>query len=371
MKRSIFNSFPELNEKLKSDNRVNYVYPHSLKRSKMLATQLHPNGNGYVNGKYINEEVINEKGYQVDPRGWIKIKDFTQSQLREIILIALKSLNDTAIEGNELTSISLNDVSPISIEETEDISFNNLVDSCLFNWLGYGQVNSPIWFMGMEEGGAEIWRNKTKTLRQSLEIRSTFILQMDFQYVWEDLYNVPLESFKGPTVWRFMAAFLLELDGAQVNATTIENFLFSSKTLGRSNSNHFLAELMPLPKPSRASIEPYHSIWKSVKSYEQDVEEKRFEIIKETLTKNDNVKIIVSYDRNLTELIYNQFSLEIETAENWKYNEEQYYLHEFNLTNNRTILLLVTPFFGNGRISYDGLLHAAKHVKKMLYYGYN
>ena len=53
-----------------------------------------------------------------------------------------------------------------------------------------------------------------------------------------------------------------------------------------------------------------------MKSYEQDVKEKRFELIKETLIKNDNVKIIVSYDRNLTELIYKQFSLEIETAEN-------------------------------------------------------
>lgn len=103
-----------------------------------------------------------------------------------------------------------------------------------------------------------------------------------------------------------------------------------------------------------------------MKSYEQEVKENRFQLIKETLVKNDTVKIIVSYGRNLTELIYNHFSLEIETAENWKYNEEQYYLHEFNLTNNRTILLLVTPFFGNGRISYDGLLHAAKRVKMML-----
>ena len=49
-----------------------------------------------------------------------------------------------------------------------------------------------------------------------------------------------------------------------------------------------------------------------------------------------------------------------------KYNEEQYYLHDFNPTNNRKNLLLITPFFGNGRISYDGLLHAARHVKKML-----
>ena len=138
-------------------------------------------------------------------------------------------MNDDAIESNDLTPITLNDVSPISVDETEDSSIKDLVDSCLFNWLGYGQVNSPIWFIGMEEGGAEVWRNKTKTLKQSLEIRSRFRLQMDFQYVWEDLYNVSLDSFKGPTVWRFMAAFLLELEDAQVNATTINDFYFPLK----------------------------------------------------------------------------------------------------------------------------------------------
>jgi len=30
-----------------------------------------------------------------------------------------------------------------------------LVKSCLFNWLGYGKINSSIWFIGTEEGGEE------------------------------------------------------------------------------------------------------------------------------------------------------------------------------------------------------------------------
>lgn len=28
-----------------------------------------------------------------------------------------------------------------------------------------------------------------------------------FRHVWEDLYRIPLESFKGPAAWRFMARF--------------------------------------------------------------------------------------------------------------------------------------------------------------------
>lgn len=42
----------------------------------------------------------------------------------------------------------------------------SLVKSCLYNWIGYGNINSPIWFIGIEEGGAEIWREKTQTLEE-------------------------------------------------------------------------------------------------------------------------------------------------------------------------------------------------------------
>jgi hypothetical protein len=31
---------------------------------------------------------------------------------------------------------------------------NDLIEACLNNWLGYGNINSPIWFLGIEEGGA-------------------------------------------------------------------------------------------------------------------------------------------------------------------------------------------------------------------------
>jgi hypothetical protein len=93
----------------------------------------------------------------------------------------------------------------------------NTIKSCLYNWLGYGNLNTPIWFMGMEEGGEEIWRQGTHSLESSLLTRSQFKLAMDFKYVWEELYKIPLESFvsrRGAlTSWHFMAAFLLSLEG--------------------------------------------------------------------------------------------------------------------------------------------------------------
>ena len=93
------------------------------------------------------------------------------------------------------------------------------VAPCLYNWLGYGNLNSPWWFMGTEEGGAEIWRKQKMTgqpdlsIAESLRLRSGFALSMDFPKVWEELYGLPLERFKGATVWRYVAAMLFALEG--------------------------------------------------------------------------------------------------------------------------------------------------------------
>ena len=42
----------------------------------------------------------------------------------------------------------------------DKMSFQKLVRSCLYNWLGYGNLNGETWFIGTEEGGADIWRQK-------------------------------------------------------------------------------------------------------------------------------------------------------------------------------------------------------------------
>ena len=51
---------------------------------------------------------------------------------------------------------------------------------CLYNFLGYGNLDSPVWFVGVEEGGAEIWRNQTLSLEESLRLRPQYSLSMDF-----------------------------------------------------------------------------------------------------------------------------------------------------------------------------------------------
>lgn len=90
---AVFNSYTDLEARRISYDRINFVYPASQQRGKVVATQLHPNGNGYVLGKYMDSALIKTKGYQVDPRGWIKIKDFTKTQLEEVIQDAIFSMS--------------------------------------------------------------------------------------------------------------------------------------------------------------------------------------------------------------------------------------------------------------------------------------
>ncbi|MEH7107421.1 hypothetical protein [Bacillus sp. JJ1764] len=91
-KKAIFHSF-KLKEKQISHGRVNFVYPESKKKGQVIATQLHHSGNGYVLGKYMSSELIRDKGYKVDARGWISIKDFSEGELIQVITDAMDSMS--------------------------------------------------------------------------------------------------------------------------------------------------------------------------------------------------------------------------------------------------------------------------------------
>jgi hypothetical protein len=236
-----------------------------------------------------------------------------------------------------------------------------LVKSCLYNWLGYGNINSQIWFIGMEEGGAEIWRHKTVTLEESLRLRSNFLLAMDFRFVWEELYLIPLNAFKGASVWSYMAAFLLSLNKIEPSTQKIKNFIFKDKKLGSTKSNHFMCEFLPLPRQTNNSIKEYQDIWPTNQAYLQEIMPKRFELIKANIINNSNIKLLVSYDRKFTRLFNQYFSPNM--IMEWKDENQKFYrIHRVNLSDERVVYLLETPFFGNGQASYEGLIEAVHRV---------
>ena len=85
-KRSILQSYPELIEVPKSNNRYSYFFEDSKQPRKVVARELSPTGNGYVYGAYLKDH-----SYVIDARGWIRIKDFSESELRELVEKAIQS----------------------------------------------------------------------------------------------------------------------------------------------------------------------------------------------------------------------------------------------------------------------------------------
>ena len=167
-KITIFRSFQELEEKPISNNKLNYIYPDSLQRGKMLSTQLQPSGNGYVIGKYMDEETIHSKGYIVDSRGWINIKEFSSEDLHEVISTAMMSMSGKSIK-NHSNVLHVKQQTMVENEKPETKTkpiIEGWVSSYVNNWLGLGIIN-PILF---KEHRTEVSKIQTNTFDQSLEL---------------------------------------------------------------------------------------------------------------------------------------------------------------------------------------------------------
>ncbi|WP_078381638.1 hypothetical protein [Sutcliffiella halmapala] len=93
-KLAIIESFPELERKDVSLKRVNFQYNESRSDKKNVVFHLHPNGNGYVYAKGI-------KGYRVDEKGMVNIREFSEEELRTVIEKALVSMS---YEESEVSS---------------------------------------------------------------------------------------------------------------------------------------------------------------------------------------------------------------------------------------------------------------------------
>jgi hypothetical protein len=84
-KLTIIESFPELTRNNVSLGRVNFHYEESAFDKKNVVYHLHPNGNGFVFAEFL-------KGYGVNDKGMVNIRDFSADELRTVIEKSLLSL---------------------------------------------------------------------------------------------------------------------------------------------------------------------------------------------------------------------------------------------------------------------------------------
>ncbi|WP_375104862.1 hypothetical protein ACDZ28_12830 [Paenibacillus sp. RS8] len=85
-KLAILDSYPQLERKNVSLGRVNYHYEESQHDKKTVVYHLHPNGNGYVFAGLL-------RGYETDDKGFVNIRDYSESELRSLLDASITSLS--------------------------------------------------------------------------------------------------------------------------------------------------------------------------------------------------------------------------------------------------------------------------------------
>ena len=85
-KIAILDSYPQLERKNVSLGRVNYHYEESRHDKKIVAYHIHPNGNGYVFAGLL-------RGYETDDKGFVNIRDYSESELRSLLDASITSLS--------------------------------------------------------------------------------------------------------------------------------------------------------------------------------------------------------------------------------------------------------------------------------------
>ncbi|WP_449538819.1 hypothetical protein [Ferdinandcohnia sp. Marseille-Q9671] len=93
-KLEIIQSFPELERKDVSLKRVNFHYNDSIFDKKVVVQHLHPNGNGFVYAGHL-------QNYEVDEKGFVNIRDFSEDDLRRIVKESIHSLSANSDAARE------------------------------------------------------------------------------------------------------------------------------------------------------------------------------------------------------------------------------------------------------------------------------
>jgi hypothetical protein len=157
-----------------------------------------------------------------------------------------------------------------------------------------------------------------------------------------------------------MAAFLLAFNGEPIEKHAIKKLITESKSFGTKTGNHFLCEFYPLPKKGLGCwpVE-FEPLYPNESKYYEIIAPKRFSLLLDQISHSEKLRLIICYNKailnvpGLKDIIEDPIETFIGT--------EKYVLYNLK-AKNKNVKLLITPFFGNGRISYNGI---AKVVEEL------
>jgi len=160
----------------------------------------------------------------------------------------------------------------------------------LLSFLGYGRLDAPVWFLGMEEaGGGE----------DNLRVRSTFDQVEDLQEAHIKLGITHHHEGKRriqPT-WNMMCEFMLRIEG-NISPTTEDRRAYQGDELDRVHGDSLILEFLPIPKPKTSSWDYPLTFpeYPDVEVYRREQTPPRIALLSQ-LVVNHRPRIIVAYGK--------------------------------------------------------------------------
>ena len=221
----------------------------------------------------------------------------------------------------------------------------------LRSFIGYGRLDAPIWFLGMEEGTGG---NET-AIEGNLRVRLRWTERVMDMADAHDQHNLnwpyfdPDRRLKVPTVWLFMARIARALGQEQAadwHSDREAARAYVRERLGRRDGETLLAELLPLPRP-RASFwaAVYQDVFATAREYEQAVLPGRIDLLA-GLVKAHTPRILICYGKRN----YEHYR-RIAGLVDWKSLPGT----RIEVAHQGRTTVALTPFFGNGQLSLKNL----------------
>ncbi len=165
-----------------------------------------------------------------------------------------------------------------------DIHLNHLL-----NFIGYGSLSAPAWFLGMEEGGGG---------EANLRVRLQFEPVEDLERAHR-LLGVTKFHAGRPVIqrtWRAMAYLMLRLENRPADRESIRTY--QAQELGRFGGDSMLVELMPIPKPriGRWDYEKVLPQFASREDYYSTVKPDRIQLLRELMEQHEP-QLVVGYGK--------------------------------------------------------------------------
>ena len=120
------------------------------------------------------------------------------------------------------------------------------IDEFASGFYGYGDLEAPLWFIGMEEGGGKSAREVTNRLR-TWQQRGRMRLEDVAEY-HDALVEGSFESITKQNTWSVLSRIRLAYDSRATSRSAVRNHWQTE--LGRWGSATCIMELNPLPSPS-------------------------------------------------------------------------------------------------------------------------